>query len=152
MDKLSKIEPKTLKQILSDLFAHKDKDIFSDKLFIREISEIISETLTEELTEEERKKGEFLSIKNYNEHFDDFRSAMQKITMASYYKMTKIELSCTSVDLDNRVLRFFNQKTTPRLTVCRAVQMTGSFPVGFQAQTWKQEWGHYLIHYEDTRR
>jgi hypothetical protein len=30
--------------------------------------------------------------------------------------------------------------------------MTGSFPVGFKAQRWRQEWGNYLIHYSDHRR
>lgn len=44
------------------------------------------------------------------------------------------------------MLRFFNQKTTPDLPVCRAVQMTGSFPVGFKAQRWKKEWGQYHVH------
>lgn len=66
--------------------------------------------------------------------------------MLQYYKLTNIELSCTSVDLDNKILRFFNYKTTPNLPVCRAVQMTGSFPVGFKAQKWKKEWGHYYVH------
>jgi hypothetical protein len=58
--------------------------------------------------------------------------------MQQYYKLTKIEFTCTSVDLDGKILRFFNHKTTPDLPVCRAVQMTGSFPVGFKAQHWKK--------------
>jgi len=65
------------------------------------------------------------------------KDIMGRINMRQYYRMTGIELSCTSVDLDNKVLRFFNQKTTPFLPVCKAVQMTGSFPVGFKAQKWK---------------
>lgn len=49
-------------------------------------------------------------------------------------------------------MRFFNHKTTPHLPICKAVQMTGSFPVAFEAQTWKKEWGKYYIHYQNTRR
>jgi predicted acylesterase/phospholipase RssA len=30
--------------------------------------------------------------------------------------------------------------------------MTGSFPVGFGAQTWSKDWGKYFIHYEHSRR
>lgn len=66
--------------------------------------------------------------------------------MKQYYLMTQIELTCTSVDLNNKVLRFFNHKTTPDLPVCRAVQMTGSFPIGFKPQQWKSEWGKYHVH------
>jgi len=62
---------------------------------------------------------------------------MKTITMAEYYKLTEIELTCTSVDLNTKILRFFNHKTTPDLPVCRAVQLTGSFPVGFKALTWQ---------------
>jgi len=51
--------------------------------------------------------------------------------------MTGIELTCTSVDLNHKILRFFNHKTTPQLPVCKAVQMTGSFPVAFKAQKWE---------------
>ena len=58
--------------------------------------------------------------------------------MLQYHKLTRIELSCTSVDLDDKILRFFNHKTTPDLPVCRSVQMTGSFPVGFKAQKWRK--------------
>lgn len=58
--------------------------------------------------------------------------------MKQYYSMVNIELSCTSVDLDSKILRFFNHKTTPDLPVCKAVQMTGSFPVAFKAQKWKK--------------
>jgi hypothetical protein len=65
------------------------------------------------------------------------RAIMKTITMAEYYKLTEIELTCTSVDLNTKILRFFNHKTTPDLPVCRAVQLTGSFPVGFKALTWQ---------------
>ena len=30
--------------------------------------------------------------------------------------------------------------------------MTGSFPVAFEAQKWREEWGKYYIHYERIRR
>jgi hypothetical protein len=30
--------------------------------------------------------------------------------------------------------------------------MTGSFPVAFEAQKWKEEWGPYFIHYKRFRR
>ena len=66
--------------------------------------------------------------------------------MLQYYKLTKVELTCTSVDLNNKVLRFFNHKTTPHLPVCKCVQMTGSFPVGFKAQKWKKQWGKYNVY------
>ena len=58
--------------------------------------------------------------------------------MVQYYRLNNIEFSCTSVDLDNQVLRFLNHKTTPQLPVSKAVQMSGSFPVGFKAQKWKK--------------
>ena len=52
--------------------------------------------------------------------------------MREFYIMTDhIEFTCTAVDIDNNVLRFFNHKTTPDLPVVKAVQMTGSFPVAF---------------------
>lgn len=38
------------------------------------------------------------------------------------------------------------------MPVCKAVQMTGSFPVAFKSQQWKQDWGKYYIHYHSTRR
>ena len=47
-----------------------------------------------------------------------------------------IELTLTSVDLENKTLRFLNHKTTPDLHVCKAVQMSGSFPIAFKAQKW----------------
>ncbi len=49
-------------------------------------------------------------------------------------------------------MRFFNHKTTPKLPVCKAVQMTGSFPVGFKSQTWDKDWGYYNIHFTGYRR
>ena len=69
--------------------------------------------------------------------------------MREYYILNPIELTCTSVDLDNKVLRLFNHKTTPDLPICKAIQMTGSFPVGFKAQRWKREWGYYHVHHKD---
>jgi predicted acylesterase/phospholipase RssA len=30
--------------------------------------------------------------------------------------------------------------------------MTGSFPVGFKAMAWKENWGNYFIHYQNYRR
>jgi hypothetical protein len=30
--------------------------------------------------------------------------------------------------------------------------MTGSFPVGFKAQKWKNVWKYYFVHYSNTRR
>ena len=71
--------------------------------------------------------------------------------MLQYYKLTSIELSCTSVDLDNKVLRFLNNKTTPHLPVAKAVQMSGSFPVGFKALKWKKEWGLYHVYLLETK-
>ena len=56
------------------------------------------------------------------------------------------------MDIDSHVLRFFNHKTTPDLPVVKAVQMTGSFPVAFEALKWKKEWGKYYIHYERHRK
>ena len=76
---------------------------------------------------------------------------IQEINMEEYYRLNNIELSCTSVDLDNKVLRFFNHKTTPHLPVCRAVQMTGSFPVGFKAQKWQKSWGDYSVYLQEKK-
>jgi predicted acylesterase/phospholipase RssA len=73
--------------------------------------------------------------------------------MRQYYTLTKgVEFTCTSVDLESKILRFLNHKTTPTLPVCKAVQMTSAFPVAFQALRWKKEWGKYNIHYISTRR
>jgi hypothetical protein len=63
---------------------------------------------------------------------------MKNITMEEYYSLNPIELTCTSVDLEYKIMRFFNHKTAPNLPVYKAVQMTGSFPVGFKSQTWKK--------------
>ena len=49
-------------------------------------------------------------------------------------------------------MRLFNHKTTTLLPVCKAVQMTGSFPVGFKAQTWKKEWGKYYVRFNKYSR
>ncbi len=71
-------------------------------------------------------------------NFAELIKEASKITMKEYYVMNPIEVTCTSVDLDNKILRFFNHKTTPDLPICKAVQMTGSFPVAFKAQRWKK--------------
>lgn len=73
------------------------------------------------------------------------------ITMNEYYKLTAVEFTCTSVDLNDKIERFFNHKTTPLLPVCKAVQMTGSFPIAFQCLAWKSEWGPYYVHYHSER-
>ena len=56
---------------------------------------------------------------------------MLSLTMHDYYKFNNIELTCVVVDLDSKILRFFNHKTSPRLPVCRGVQMSGTFPGAF---------------------
>jgi len=30
--------------------------------------------------------------------------------------------------------------------------MTGSFPIAFEAMSWKKEWGVYYVHYSNRRR
>lgn len=74
------------------------------------------------------------------------------LTLLEYYEMIEVEFTCTSVDLNDKIERFFNHKTTPNLPVCKAVQMTGSFPVAFESMAWKKEWGAYYVHYHDLRR
>ena len=76
----------------------------------------------------------------------------KSITMKDFYLLNEVEFTCTSVDLNDRIERFFNHKTSPQLPVCKAVQMTGSFPVAFQSLRWKRDWGYYYIHHENTRR
>ena len=90
-------------------------------------------------------------IERYRENKKQLIKEVAKINLRQYYHMNPIELTCTSVDLDSKILRFFNHKTTPYLPVCKAVQMTGSFPVAFQAQKWQKEWGYYYIHYYDYK-
>ena len=80
------------------------------------------------------------------------RKYAEKFTMKNMYDHTGLEFTCTAVDTDDYILRFFNHKTTPNLPLCDAVRISSSFPIGFQAQKWKQEWGKYYIHYEHTRR
>ena len=76
----------------------------------------------------------------------------ETVTLKEFYEVTGIEFTCTSVDLKNHTLRFFNHKTTPGMPVCYAVQMTGSFPIAFESQKWRKEWGKYYIHYANTRK
>ena len=76
----------------------------------------------------------------------------QSLTMKQLYELTEVEFTCTSVDLNNQVVRFFNHKTSPDLPACMAVKMSGSFPVAFKAHLWEKEWGKYFIHYENIRR
>lgn len=71
--------------------------------------------------------------------------------MIEYYILTSVELTCTSVDLDDKTLRLFNKKTTPFLPVCSAVQMSGSFPGAFKALKWDQSWGKYTIFFDYSR-
>ena len=65
--------------------------------------------------------------------------------------MTRIEFTCTSVDLDNKILRFLNHKTTPDLPVTTAVRMTTSFPGAFKALKWNKKWGNYYIYFSRQR-
>ena len=74
------------------------------------------------------------------------------LTMAELYEVNGKEFTCTSVDTKAQILRFFNHKTTPDLPACIAIQMTGSFPVAFQAKKWKKEWGKYYVHFKSSRR
>ena len=84
---------------------------------------------------------------------EQYKEIAQKLTMSQFYRLTeKTEFTCTAVDIDSHVLRFFNHKTTPGLPVVKAVQMTGSFPVAFEALKWQKEWGKYYIHYERYRK
>jgi predicted acylesterase/phospholipase RssA len=76
----------------------------------------------------------------------------KQLTLKEYYDLIGVEFTCTSVDLHDKIERFFNHKTTPDLPICRAVQMTGSFPVAFLSLKWEKDWGKYYIHYDTTRR
>ena len=75
----------------------------------------------------------------------------REVTMMQLYQLTGVELTCTGTDLDSRVLRFFNQKTTPQLPVSMAVLMSASFPLAFEARRWKREWGKYYVHHSYSR-
>lgn len=85
-------------------------------------------------------------------NFEDKVSWAENVTMKEFFEITDIEFTCTSVDVKNHILRFFNHKTTPDLPVKMAVLMTGSFPVAFESQKWKPEWGKYYVHYSNTRK
>jgi predicted acylesterase/phospholipase RssA len=77
----------------------------------------------------------------------------EQMTMKQYYILTEgIEFTCTAVDIEDKILRFLNHKTTPFLPICKAVQMTASFPFVFKALSWQPQWGKYYIHYINTRR
>jgi hypothetical protein len=58
--------------------------------------------------------------------------------MLEYYKMNSVEFTCTATDLEDTILRFLNHKTSPHVPVCKAVQMTSSYPVAFEAIRWKK--------------
>ena len=60
------------------------------------------------------------------------------MTLSDLYQVNGKEFTCTAVDINSKILRFFNHKTTPDLPACRAIQMTGSFPVAFQAKRWQK--------------
>lgn len=76
----------------------------------------------------------------------------ERLNLKQFYLLNGVEFTVTSVDLECQLLRFFNHKTTPDLPVCKAVLMTGSFPVAFEAMAWRKEWGKYYIHYQHYRR
>lgn len=80
------------------------------------------------------------------------REYSERITLKKLYELTGIQFTCTSVDIDDYILRFFNHKTTPDLPVLESVHISGSFPIVFESQKWKKEWGKYYIHYANTRR
>jgi len=63
---------------------------------------------------------------------------MKYINLKELYSLTGIEITLTSVDIKDKILRFFNRKTTPYLPVCKAVQLSGSYPIAFKAQKWKK--------------
>lgn len=62
----------------------------------------------------------------------------KQLTLAEYYDIIGVEFTVTSCDLQDKIERFFNHKTSPQLPVCKAVQMTGSFPVAFRSLKWKK--------------
>jgi hypothetical protein len=82
----------------------------------------------------------------------DTRTYAMALNMEQLYALNGVEFTVTSVDIDDSVLRFFNHKSTPSLPVHKAVIMTGSFPVAFEALKWQSEWGKYYIHYDKWRR
>ena len=92
-----------------------------------------------------------ISIQQFQNNKELFRQHVSTITMIQYYTIRPVQFTCTSVDLDDKVLRLFNKKTTPYLPVCKAVQMTGSFPGVFKAQKWKHEWGKYHVFYRQYK-
>ena len=55
------------------------------------------------------------------------------------------------MDIEDKIIRFFNHKTTPNLPAYTAVSMSSSFPIVFEAQKWKKEWGYYYIHHHSRR-
>lgn len=74
------------------------------------------------------------------------------MTMKDLYEITGVEFTCTSVDITNHILRFFNHKTTPNLPVIKAVKMSSAYPIAFEPTYWDKNWGKYYIHYENIRR
>ena len=125
--------------------------LLSGKLMTGEKVGLIAESCLVEMVESKRFE------KKVNKYFKglekkDLKQWAKKLTMKQLYDITGIEFTCTSVDVSNHILRYFNHKTTPGLPVVNAVQMTGAFPVAFQATYWKKEWGKYYIHYDTMRR
>jgi len=51
--------------------------------------------------------------------------------MSQYYQLNQIEFTCTTVDINDKIIRFLNHKTTPDIPIAYAVQLTSSFPFGF---------------------
>lgn len=75
-----------------------------------------------------------------------------RMTLEMFYELSGVEFTVTAVDLESQLLRFFNHKTTPRLPVSKAILMTGSFPIAFEALAWRKQWGSYFVHYPNRRR
>ena len=73
-----------------------------------------------------------VKVNNQSEFHGKLDKISLNLTMKQFYILSgEIQFTATGVDLDSKILRFFNHKTTPNLPVTKAVQMSGSFPIAF---------------------
>lgn len=109
----------------------------------KEIEQISARIIRRFIENRFKERPEFvkqtLGLSSDNEFYGRIEKICLHLTMNQFYILSdEVEFTATGVDLDSKILRFFNHKTTPHLPVVKAVQMSGSFPIAFEALKWKK--------------
>ena len=81
------------------------------------------------------------------------RQIGRKLTMKQLYDiMGELEFTVVALDLDSRILRYLNHKTTPFLPVVHGIQIAFALPFLVKLPRWKKEWGKYYYHFRNRRK